>query len=464
MEALGVAASIIGLVSAAGKIIAVVAPILSSVHDAARIAAPVHAEAVNCRIVLAALQRLVESLDKASTVSRRAALVQVDDFISVLMDGVLLFSELEALLLSFGPCEDGKPIPYRVRVKWVQNEKMVGTMLARLQGFKSTTSLILNIFQWYGQCRCSQLLYIRLTVVFSDSDIKAAESQQSLESSVTTLLERNQDLAQRLGRLESCVDTESVLGRKRPLEGWDEKTVDLTTIPESDVATRFDFEADLAESRPYRQIKRDSIDRYSRRISVARSTAAWSIFSEISLSAVSAISILALPLYSSDLANPQHYAFGNIQPAPSRLKDTKTPRLVWKGPASETDFGSPTLTLIATITIFDKYIPMAGISLAAEQKSRGKTLGKLRALSPMQLNALCIDIIDELSRRSMEAMGCELVPQFLKPVDSFHPERNQARWKLNTLGIPRLSDLVSDVYLEVKRRRKQQITEGPAFI
>jgi len=150
MEALGVAASIVGLVTAAGKIIEIVAPFVSSIHDAARIAAPVHAEVVNCRIILAALQRLVESLDKAPTISRRAALIQVDDLISVLMDGVLLFSELESLLLSFGPGGDGKSIPYRVRIKWVQNEKTVGAMLVRLQGFKSTTSLVLNIFQWYG--------------------------------------------------------------------------------------------------------------------------------------------------------------------------------------------------------------------------------------------------------------------------------------------------------------------------
>ena len=295
----------------------------------------------------------------------------------------------------------------------------------------------------------------------SNSDIKAAESQESLESSVATLLERNHDVAQRLGRLESCMDTESILTRKRPSEGWDEKTVDLTPIPESDVATRFDFEADLASSRVYRQIKRETIDRYSRRISVARSTMAWSIFSEISLSAVSAISVLALPLFSSDLTNPQHYKFGNTDPASSKPIDTETTRLVWKGPARDVDFKTSTLPLNATITMFDKYASMANITIAVELHSKTKASDKLKALTPAQLNELCIDVIDELSRRSMEVMGCDLVPQFLEPDDRYHPKRNQARRKFSTLSALRMSDLVTDVYLEVKRRRGEQITEGP---
>lgn len=70
----------------------------------------------------------------------------------------------------------------------------------------------------------------------------------------------------------------------------------------------FDFEHDLKLSRAYRHAKRDTMD-FSVRSSVAR-THAWSSLSGISLSDISHISVLALPLYVEDISNPQHYKFG----------------------------------------------------------------------------------------------------------------------------------------------------------
>lgn len=72
------------------------------------------------------------------------------------------------------------------------------------------------------------------------------------------------------------------------------------------------FEGALSESRVYRRIKRDSLD-VSIRSSVAR-THAWSIFSGLSIGDISNISVLALPVYSNDINNPQHYAFHHNEP------------------------------------------------------------------------------------------------------------------------------------------------------
>ena len=66
------------------------------------------------------------------------------------------------------------------------------------------------------------------------------------------------------------------------------------------------FEQDLKASRVYRRAKRHSLD-ISIRSSVAR-THAWSIFSGLSLGQISSISVLALPLYPTDISNPEHYA------------------------------------------------------------------------------------------------------------------------------------------------------------
>ena len=69
------------------------------------------------------------------------------------------------------------------------------------------------------------------------------------------------------------------------------------------------FEKDLKTSRVYRRIKRDTMD-FSMRSSVARSHG-WSIFSGMSLSNISDISVLALPIYPADITNPQCYRSGS---------------------------------------------------------------------------------------------------------------------------------------------------------
>ncbi|KAK2669873.1 hypothetical protein RAB80_014010 [Fusarium oxysporum f. sp. vasinfectum] len=90
-----------------------------------------------------------------------------------------------------------------------------------------------------------------------------------------------------------------------------------TASPKRPSRFEFEFERDLTASRVYRRAKRDTMD-FSVRSSVAR-THAWSIFSGISLSKISEMSVLALPLYAEDIANPQHYHFGHEAFQPKRL-------------------------------------------------------------------------------------------------------------------------------------------------
>jgi cell division control protein 24 len=76
------------------------------------------------------------------------------------------------------------------------------------------------------------------------------------------------------------------------------------------------YETDLEASRVYRRVHRDTMD-FSMRSSVAYSRA-WSVFTGLSLSQISAISAIALPLYPEDISNPQHYnATGNSNPLES---------------------------------------------------------------------------------------------------------------------------------------------------
>jgi cell division control protein 24 len=69
-----------------------------------------------------------------------------------------------------------------------------------------------------------------------------------------------------------------------------------------------DFTDSLEASQVYRRAQRDTMD-YSFRSSVTMSRA-WSILSDFSLGDISAISVIALPIYQNELTNAQRYAFG----------------------------------------------------------------------------------------------------------------------------------------------------------
>jgi cell division control protein 24 len=152
MDPLSVSASIAGLLSAAGTISKVLGPYIAAAQDVPKIAAQVSAEVHEATIILSALDKLAQNM--ASVSVQRAALVSIDQVVAVLTDGVLVFSDLEA---SVGRLPPGTSSVTRMdiwsRLQWARKELEFIALLSRLQGFKSSTSLILNILQrhvpWY---------------------------------------------------------------------------------------------------------------------------------------------------------------------------------------------------------------------------------------------------------------------------------------------------------------------------
>lgn len=109
--------------------------------------------------------------------------------------------------------------------------------------------------------------------------------------------------------------------RSQIISGVNRMSLDASKAPPDTKTSKrasffeFAFEKDLKSSRVYRRAKRDTIDS-----SVAR-THTWSIFSGISLSNISEISVLALPLYAEDISNPHNYNFGPGTSKPPPLPD-----------------------------------------------------------------------------------------------------------------------------------------------
>jgi hypothetical protein len=107
-----------------------------------------------------------------------------------------------------------------------------------------------------------------------------------------------------------------------------------------ELARSLTFESMLKSSRVYRKVRRHS-EQLSFRSSTVPSHA-WSALSDVSLSDISAISVLALPLDSADINNAHHYTFaqrtmahdhGNGHKPSSNLTDDASEghRIKWSG-------------------------------------------------------------------------------------------------------------------------------------
>lgn len=144
-DPLSIASAIVGILAAAGQVIKVLGPYVSAAKDTPMTAASVRSEVVNFRIILSAFQGLLDNLN--ITAGTRTGLVPIDDLIIVLTDGVLIFSELEASVSSLDATGTERP-SLTLRIQWARKEKELSAIVNRLQSFKGSILLLLNILQW----------------------------------------------------------------------------------------------------------------------------------------------------------------------------------------------------------------------------------------------------------------------------------------------------------------------------
>ncbi|XEV00927.1 hypothetical protein FSHL1_006214 [Fusarium sambucinum] len=297
-DPLSVAASIAGLISITVEAAKFLRPYVSAARDTPPVAAHVYSEVQSIEIILSGLQNVTNNLSSVHT--RNAALIGVNQVITVLTDGVLLFSDLQEELRLLSPKNESEGIPIRTRLRWVRKESTFTALLTRLQGFKSSMTLVLMILK-------------------SDSDRSATQHHEQLSSNINLLLESNHSLSRRLLNLEESLDAQTIASRRMSFLSFTDVTPQnigseksQPSIAETDSTidiSKFDFEDDLEASRAYRRAQRDTMD-FSFRSSVARSNS-WSVFSGMSLGDISIMSVIALPVYQEDLTNAQHYDFGN---------------------------------------------------------------------------------------------------------------------------------------------------------
>jgi hypothetical protein len=157
-------------------------------------------------------------------------------------------------------------------------------------------------------------------ILYSESDQEAYRSRSQLLANTSVLLTSNAELAQRLARLETCFQTATSVPTNRPESLMSLDTItrynantQMETIAEDDPSAiltdlaNSQYERVLELSRVYRKATNFDTDA-SYRSSVVRSHA-WTMLTDISLSDISAISVIALPIQATDITNMEHYAF-----------------------------------------------------------------------------------------------------------------------------------------------------------
>ena len=139
MDPLSVAASIIGLLTAAGKIHGLLET-LSSIRNAPTTILDAQREIRHTEIALRALQRFLQRLDPANP---RLGLIQVDELRIVLADAMLVFSSFESILQLLASLAR-----VRVTISWSKYSKRIDEYIGKLERYKSSLSFMLSILQW----------------------------------------------------------------------------------------------------------------------------------------------------------------------------------------------------------------------------------------------------------------------------------------------------------------------------
>ncbi|PQE13607.1 putative RAS-2 protein [Rutstroemia sp. NJR-2017a BVV2] len=343
MDPLSVMTSVAGLLGTAAKIGPILFAVSKSLIDAPRLMGQLISQVNEFEILLSAVHKFLLGMSLAPR--RRISMISVEQLVVTLTEAVLTFSELEALVTSIAR-DNGLSITTRLLYVW--NENTVSSIMLRLERHKTSLSLMLNIAQWYVESLNPNLLFSLPIIDPSDSesDLEAQQSQETLQSLITELLRSNNDISRRLQRFEDF-DSRSIMTTcyrngtvEESVEDEIAENMNLSqqgTGPSRSAAPervgerlQVGFHADLSTSRVYNRTKLYESD-VSFTSSACR-THAWSMLSGMSLSEISVISVIALPLSLDDISNRERYTMSGLEPIDLQ-STTATTRLLSSDPS-----------------------------------------------------------------------------------------------------------------------------------
>ncbi|KAL6356404.1 hypothetical protein LRP88_10000 [Fusarium phalaenopsidis] len=306
MEPFSAASSVAGLIIAAGRIYSLL-DFISSVKNSPTTISDAKNEVKHAQSALCSLNRYLNNL--ASLNPTRTAMIQVDDLRVTLSDAMMAFSEFETLLLTLDNIARVKAFTV-----WPKYAKDIEEHMAKVQRYKASLTLMLNILQretqfeaWQSQKRLEALIE---GVMQENKALRQMmnESQDSFDAQSTFTKRQEDDRSTIWARDNDEDDTEtirgSIRGRTRESIGSGNQNHVSEKGHQSRVL-RLPFERILEQSWVYKRNQRNSCD--CSFISSAERSHTWSVFSGFSLADVSILSVIAMPLTAMDLANGEHY-------------------------------------------------------------------------------------------------------------------------------------------------------------
>lgn len=143
MDPLSVAASVVGLLMAGGKI----ATLLQRLINKPSIAQTVGVEIDHFVVVLTRLRPFV--LGASSADQSRTSMIEVQQIQIILTGCVLTVSELQAAVERLSQPTGGVGI--RSRVRWALAEPTITDLVQRLRDHKCSLTLVLTVLTWCGR-------------------------------------------------------------------------------------------------------------------------------------------------------------------------------------------------------------------------------------------------------------------------------------------------------------------------
>lgn len=143
MDPLSVTASVVGLVLAAGQAKTLLQELISGLQDAPSLVQHVIDEIHSITFVICSLQTFLS--DEERTSRSGEAMITINHLIITLTGCVHTFSDLQTEINGLRTGNDMRTMDL---LKWARKEGDISRILGRLQGHKSSLTLILNILQW----------------------------------------------------------------------------------------------------------------------------------------------------------------------------------------------------------------------------------------------------------------------------------------------------------------------------
>lgn len=145
MDPLSVAAGVAGLLTAGGKVTALLFTIISKCKESPNLAQSILFEVADISAALGHLQDFL--VDRTNAATERRNLILLDQLLTTLTGCVTTYSDIQFILMGLNISEDMGTFD---RIKWMRQEERLNTLVQRLQSHKSSLTLMLTILQWYN--------------------------------------------------------------------------------------------------------------------------------------------------------------------------------------------------------------------------------------------------------------------------------------------------------------------------